>query len=59
MGYTFLSNIKISMEKTQEKYYFCNLNSLGPLPPSHPTFKHGSPTIGFPAVVDAQWDTFS
>ena len=33
MGYTFLSNINFSIDKTQEKYYFSNLNNLGlPVP---------------------------
>ena len=34
MGYTFLSNINFSIHKSQEKYYFSNLNtSLGHPPP--------------------------
>ena len=58
MKYTFLSNINFSIDKTQ-KYYFRNLNSLGPQPPSHHTFQQSRPTIGFHVVVEPQWDTFS
>ena len=36
MGYSFLSNIDFSIDKTQEKLYFSNLNSLEPLPPAIP-----------------------
>ena len=59
MGYTFLSNINFSIDKTQEKLYFSNLNSQEPPPHCYPTFKQNSPTIGIPVVVDPQWDTFS
>ena len=52
MGYTFLSNINFSIDKISEKYYFSNLDSLGPPTPSHHTFYQSSPTIGFPVVVD-------
>ena len=59
LGYTFLSNTNFSIDKTQEKHYFSNPNSQGPLPTSHPTLEQSSLAIGFSLVVDPQRDTFS
>ena len=59
MGYTFLSNINFSIDKTQEKYYFSDLNSLGPPAPSIPHSNKVAQQSVFSVVVDPQWDTFS
>ena len=37
MGYIFIGNINFSIDKTQEKYCFSNLNSLGFPPFIHTT----------------------
>ena len=49
------------IDKAQEKYYFNNPNSLGLPSLAIPHFNQvrGSLTIGFPAVVDLQWDALT
>ena len=48
MGYTFLSNIKFLIDKSQKKYYFSNLNSLGPPTPAIPqSIKVAQQSVGF------------